>query len=298
MKTYTSLAEVDFSLNDLAPLPYPTRVVMTSPDYFEIKYVINAHMQGNIGTVNTATARVQWEHLKSAYETCGMEVDVVKGQSELPDMVFCANQTLPFVTTDGASKGIVLSSMFAKERAPEVQHFATHFAKQGYQLIEDLFNGSTDFEGMGDALWHSGKHLLWGGYGFRSNKSVYDLIAKKLDAPILLLRLDDPEFYHLDTCMCILDDDTVLIYPGAFQPEGLELVKHFFPRVLHAPEHEARTLFACNAHCPDRKHVLIQKGCLETNRLLKEHGFEVLEMDTDEYLKSGGSVFCMKLMTW
>ena len=32
--------------------------------------------------------------------------------------------------------------------------------------------------------------------------------------------------------------------------------------------------------------------------MLREAGFEVVELDTDEYLKSGGSVFCMKLMYW
>lgn len=255
-------------------------------------------MQGNIGTVDKAAAQAQWEQLKNAYFMCGLEIDVVVGQPGLPDMVFCANQTLPFLTPDGRSKGIVLSNMYAKQRAPEVRFFASHFSKLGYQLVEDLFDGTTDFEGMGDALWQSGKRMLWGGYGFRSEKKVYDLIAEKLDAPIILLRLDDPEFYHLDTCMCILDDETVLIYPGAFQPEGLDLINHFFPRVLHAPEEEARTLFACNAHCPDRKHVLIQTGCQKTNGLLREHGFEVLEINTSEYLKSGGSVFCMKLMTW
>ncbi|NDB82577.1 MAG: amidinotransferase, partial [Alphaproteobacteria bacterium] len=48
--------------------------------------------------------------------------------------------------------------------------------------------------------------------------------------------------------------------------------------------------------CPDQKHVIIQKGCQKTLQLLKDHDFVPLEVDTSEFIKSGGSVFCMKLM--
>jgi len=296
--TYHSVAELDFELSNLDALPFPDRILMTSPEHFKVEYVINPHMKGNIGTVDRPKAQSDWNGLKDAYEQIGLTVNVVDGAEGLPDMVFCANQVLPFLKRDGSGKGVVLSNMFAPERRNEVQHYAGHFEEKGYEIVSEIADGSVDFEGMGDALWHPGKRLLWGGYGFRSNRSVYDFISKRLDAPVLLLLLDDPEFYHLDTCMCILNEDTVLIAPSAFNPEGLALIRHFFPVVLEAPEDEARSLFACNAHCPDQKHVFIQKGCTQTNLMLKKHGFEVIELDTDEYLKSGGSVFCMKLMTW
>ncbi|HAY35890.1 MAG TPA: amidinotransferase [Bacteroidetes bacterium] len=293
-----SLSEVSFTLNDLPDLPRPERVLMTSPEHFDVQYVINAHMAGNVGSVDREQAQRQWDVLKSTYESCGLEVEPISGQAGLPDMVFCANQTLPFVSVDGNTKGVVLSNMFAAERAKEVQFFADHFSSKGYEIIRDLSVGETEFEGMGDALWHIGKRLLWGGYGFRTDLSAYKRISEQLDVPILALNLEDPEFYHLDTCMCLLDADTVLIFPGAFDWAGLELIHHFFPNVLEAPEDEARGLFACNAHCPDGRHVIIQKGCTKTNALLTEAGFQVVEVDTSEYLKSGGSVFCMKLMIW
>lgn len=296
--TYRHVADLDFDFASLPFLPHPSRVLMTSPEHFDVTYVINAHMSGNIGSVDREQARSEWTTLKNAYVQCGLAVDEVGGIPGLPDMVFCANQTLPYLTEDGRQKGVVLSKMYAPERAREVQYFRRHFEELGYHIVDDLANGTAEFEGMGDALWHSGKRLIWGGFGFRTDPSVYDLISEKLSVPIMLLALEDPEFYHLDTCMCILDDNTVLIYPDAFTSEGIALIRHFFSVVIEAPENEARSLFACNAHCPDRKHVLIQKGCEQTNLALRSHGFEVIELDTDEFLKSGGSVFCMKLMTW
>ena len=65
-----------------------------------------------------------------------------------------------------------------------------------------------------------------------------------------------------------------------------------------SPEREARELYACNAHSPDGQNVIIQRGCTDTGAALGEAGFNVIEIDTDEFLKAGGSVFCMKLMTW
>jgi N-dimethylarginine dimethylaminohydrolase len=76
------------------------------------------------------------------------------------------------------------------------------------------------------------------------------------------------------------------------------LINAVFENVINAPEDEAKKLFACNATCPDGKNVIIQKGCTNVNSALRDAGFTVHEVDTGEYLKSGGSVFCMKQMVW
>ena len=60
-----SLSEVSFTLNDLPDLPRPERVLMTSPEHFDVQYVINAHMAGNVGSVDREQAQRQWDVLKS-----------------------------------------------------------------------------------------------------------------------------------------------------------------------------------------------------------------------------------------
>jgi N-dimethylarginine dimethylaminohydrolase len=75
------------------------------------------------------------------------------------------------------------------------------------------------------------------------------------------------------------------------------LLKSIFNNLIEVPLEEADSPgFACNAHCPDQKHVIIQTGCQKTLQLLKDYDFVPLEVDTSEFIKSGGSVFCMKLM--
>jgi len=295
---YQSLDALDFTLSDCSSLSRPGRVLLTTPTHFDVEYVINPHMSENVGAVNKQVAFQQWKAIRAVYRALDVEPVVTNGQSGLPDMVFCANQTLPFYRPDTETRGVVLSRMHAEERAPEVPYYADFFDEHGYEVesLPDDVDG--DFEGMGDALWHPGRYLLWGGYGFRTAPEVYEAISHLLDVPVVLLRLVDADYYHLDTCLCPLDAEHALVAPAAFDDEGRALIDAMFDTVIEAPDEEARHQFACNAHCPDGAHVLIQEGCDRTTQRLREQGFRPIELDTSEFLKSGGSVFCMKQMIW
>ena len=295
---YSSPDAVDFQLHDLDPLPLPPKVVMTTPTYFDVQYVINPHMAGHVGTIDQDVAAQQWKSLRAAYTALDIPVHVIEGQPRLPDMVFCANQTLPFCHPATETHGVVLSRMHAEERQEEVQHYADFFAQNGYEVHALPDDVGTDFEGMGDAIWHPGRYLLWGGYGFRSGRDAYEAIADLLDVDVITLALTDPDFYHLDTCFSVLDQHSVLIYPDAFNDTGRALIDRFFTTIVEAPEDESRHQFACNAHCPDGRHVLIQEGCTDTSARLSSAGFSPVPLDTSEFIKAGGSVFCMKQMVW
>ncbi len=296
-KVITSVNELDFSLSELQDMPVPGKVLMVKPTFFTVEYVINPHMEGNIGGVDKLAAQNEWEHLKTAYEELGLYVQVEEGRRGYPDMVFCANQSMPNITEDG-EKEVIMSVMHSDHRKGEVPFIQKMYEDSSYKVVHLDESRFTDFEGMGDALWHFKKRLVWGGYGYRSSKEVYDVVSDTFNTPVIALELIDERFYHLDTCMCILNTDSVLIYPNAFTEEGLALIKALFKNVIEASQYEAEKLFACNAACPDGKNVLIQQGATDVNQKLKDLGFNVHEFSTYEYLKSGGSVFCMKLMLW
>ena len=191
-----------------------------------------------------------------------------------------------------------MSIMHADQRKDEVAYIEQWFRQAGYEIhyLDDA--KIDDFEGCGDAIWHTGKQLLWGGFGYRSSIKAYNTISETFDLPIIALELVDETFYHLDTCFCVLDEETVLIYPDAFTDEGKALIHALFDNVIAATEYEAKKRFACNATCPDGKNVIIQQGCTDVNKNLRDAGFAVHEVNTGEFLKSGGSVFCMKQMVW
>ncbi len=293
----TSVDQLNFSVSDLPKMPLPGQVLMVEPDYFTVEYVINPHMAHNIGKVNKDEARKEWEQIKDTFEQIGIKTHTMEGQKGMPDMVFCANQSLPFTTSEGDNR-VVMSIMHSSHRKKEVPFIEEWFKQHDYEIHHLNENKIEDFEGCGDAVWHAGRRLLWGGYGYRSSIKAYKIVSEQFNVPVIALKLVDEDFYHLDTCFCVLNESTVLIYPGAFTEEGLKLIEALFANIIHATDYEAKKLFACNATCPDGKNVLIQRGCDEAIEKLEEAGFTVHALETEEYLKSGGSVFCMKQMMW
>lgn len=293
----TSVNDLNFKLSDIPNMQAPSKVLVVDPSHFTVEYVINPHMKDHIGSVDKDAAYAEWAHLKEAYQSVGLETHVLEGQQGLPDMVFCANQSLPYISESG-NKKVIMSIMHADQRKPEVAHVQKWYEGNGYEIIELDSAEIHDFEGMGDAIWHYGKKLIWGGYGFRSSLDAYSVVSETYEVPIIALELLDNKFYHLDTCFCSLDENSALIYPEAFTNDGLELIHALIPNVIEASTYEAEQLFACNATSADGKNVFIQEGCTEVNNELEKTGFVVHQFSTGEYLKSGGSVFCMKMMAW
>lgn len=293
----TSADQIDFTVEERPSMPLPTEVLMVRPLHYSVDYVINPHMADQVGKVDKIEANNEWNLVRSLFDQIGINIHIIEDQEGLPDMVFCANQSLPYIDEDG-NEHVFMSIMHADERKDEVPYIEQWYRQNGYEIHYLDEDKISDFEGCGDAIWHTGKRLLWGGYGYRSSLEAYETISDTFDVPILALELVDESFYHLDTCLCVLDEQTALIYPEAFTDEGLEMINKMFDTIIKASKYEAEELFACNASCPDGRNVIIQQGCTDVNKNLRDNGFSVHEVSTYEFLKSGGSVFCMKMLLW
>jgi N-dimethylarginine dimethylaminohydrolase len=295
-----NIRELNFKIEELQEQLLPQQVLMVKPTFFNIDTPINVHMLNQDGKphiLNKELAFEQWEKLKSVYEKIGFNVTVLEGVENLPDMVFCANQSFPFINSVG-EKYSVLSNMRDDTRHKEVPFIDSFFKKQGYKTLQLAPRSQqTLLEGMGDITWLGRKKLLLGGYGFRTDKSIYDAVYKVTNTPIVLFELKNPKFYHLDTCLSVLNSNTAMVCKEAFTQEGFELLKALFVNLLEIPIEEADAPgFACNAHCPDEKHVIIQKNNPLSKKLAGQYKFIPIEVDTSEFIKSGGSVYCMKIM--
>lgn len=275
-----------------SPMDFPSKVLMISPDHYGVDYVINPHMKtqsGELPIVDEQRAKFQWEKLRQKIKELGLSVTVLPGQEGLPDMVFAANQTLPL-----DSKRVLTSKMATKERANEVKFLSQFFQNHGYQVKELPFTVER-FEGTGDGIWHQGMDLLWVGYGPRTSYSALEYLSNDLGLAVAPLELIDENFYHLDTCFAVIDSRTVVWTPKAFSYKSQELIDNFFPVTIEIPYEEAMESFSCNCWSVDGKNVIVPTNTTILQKKLRSHGFEVHEVDTSEYLKSGGSVFCLKL---
>lgn len=275
-------------------MAWPQTLLMVTPDFFNIEYSINPHMvdeSGQLNKVDKVLAQQQWTDLKDTFAKTGMKVEVIDGVRGLPDMVFCANQTFPFIK-DG-QKSFILSKMGSAQRQPEVQYFKEWAAQKNITTYEIK---SEPFEGMGDALWNYETGEVFAGYGFRTSPEAYAEIEKIVGQKFITLELVNENFYHLDTCLALLNESTAAYVSEAFSYEGLQTLKKYIPNLIEVPLDEATKRLACNMCCVNGKDIIIQKGARTTVEKLKFAGFTVHEVETAEYIKSGGSVFCMKQM--
>jgi N-dimethylarginine dimethylaminohydrolase len=287
LSTLQEIKSYPFSAMDV-----PKRVLMITPDHFNIEYAINPHMKtkdGALRTIDHNRALYQWEKVKEKIEQLGLKVFVLPGQENFPDMVFSANQTLPL-----DSKRVLMGKMATAERAPEVEFVKDFFENHGI-VPKRVPDEVTFFEGTGDALWHHGMDLLWVGHGFRTSLDAIKYLGEGLDLAVVPLELVDESFYHLDTCMSIIDSKTVVWTPKAFSEKSQELIDNFFPVTIEVSYDEAIRELSCNCWSVDGKNVLVPLGAKTLKSKLENHGFIVHELDSSEFLKAGGSLFCMKL---
>lgn len=274
-------------------MKWPKNVLMCPPSYFDIEYAINPHMldsDGELNSINSELALLQWSKLKEKFEELGLNVHTIEPQKNLPDMVFTANQTLPY--QKNGKTNLILSRMNYTQREPEVEYFKNWAEKNNIQTYE--LKTEESFEGMGDALWNYETEELFGGAGFRTSEVIYDEVKKVIEKPIHILNLINIEFYHLDTCLAIANKDTAFVVKEGFDDESFEVLKTHFKNLIEIPLDEARTGFAANLCCVNGTDIIIQKDNPQTCAEAKKHGLKIHEVDTSEFIKSGGSVFCMK----
>ena len=275
----------------------PNTLLLTVPNGFRVEYAINPHMKNDSGAlhiVDEKKAQQQWMDLRDLYKRLGMKVEIIEGRPEYPDMVFCANQTFPFVDRTG-NPALVMSRMKAEQRQGEVAYYEA-WAREKNLKVHQL--SEVAFEGCGDALWNYETGEIFAGYGIRTQLSAYDQLKEIVGAPIHLLELVSEKFYHLDTCLVILDEDTAAYVPEAFTATARETLEQKFATLFKIDILEASRNFAGNAFCPDGENVILQKGSRFFASELRTQGFRVHEMDTSEFIKAGGSVFCMKQCLW
>ena len=264
----------------------PLQILMCPPDFYDVRYVINPWMEGNVGKAVRSTAREQWNALCSRLREIA-RVELIPPQPGLPDMVFTANAGVIV-----GSKA-VLSHFLHRERRDEEPHFQQWFRARGFDIFE--MPADLPFEGAGDALLDRARGWLWAGYGLRTELDAHPLLAQWLNVEVVSLRLIDQRYYHLDTCLCPLEDGWLLYYPPAFDAYSNHVIEQRVPadRRIAVKESDAMR-FACNAVNAGR-HLFTNEISAELRATLENAGFRVVETPLDEFLKAGGAAKCLTL---
>ena len=258
--------------------------LMCPPTLYDVDYVINPWMAGNVHTSSQPRAALQWQHLYEAVSGIA-HVELVQPEPGSPDMVFTANAGLERNGT------VAISSFFHPERQGEEPHFRRWFREAGYTIIDTP--RATPFEGEGDALFSTDGRCLWVGHGPRTALSSHHALRDVWGIPVVPLHLIDPRFYHLDTCFAPLEGDYVMYFPDAFDHLSLHRIESFYPpeRRILVREVDAVS-FACNAINVGRT-IILNKISTRLSEQLEQLGFKVIQIELTEFLKAGGAAKCL-----
>jgi N-dimethylarginine dimethylaminohydrolase len=182
------------------------RFLMCEPKFFDVCYVINPWMEGNLGKVNKELA----------------SVSLIEPVTGLPDMVFTANAGLVH------KHEVIVSSFRHAERQPEAKLFERFFFSQGYSVKH--LQRETIFEGAGDALFDT-RGRLWVGSGIRSAPQALDEIVAVLKVEACgLLWVSAPDARNF-ACNAISIGQRVIMHEAsaelksALAQRGLEVIE-------------------------------------------------------------------------
>ncbi|MGB3480598.1 MAG: dimethylargininase [Mycobacterium sp.] len=256
------------------------RYVMTAPTHFSVEYAINPWMDTST-PVDTHLALSQWNTLRQTYLSLGHTVDLVPPEPGLPDMVYAANGGL--IVGDTA----IVARFRHPERAGEAAAYAEWMSAAGYrpQFTEHLNEGQGDLLVVGS--------MILAGTGFRTDAAAHAEVAQLTGMPVVTLELTDPRFYHLDTALAVLDDNTIAYYPPAFTEAARVTLMRLFPTAIEVTSADAYVL-GLNV-VSDGKHVVLPAAAAGLTEQLRAGGFEPIGVDLSELLKGGGSVKCATL---
>ncbi|HEU0187515.1 MAG TPA: arginine deiminase-related protein, partial [Gallionellaceae bacterium] len=259
--------------------------LMCKPDHFEVSYVINPWMAGNLGKVDKALATKQWQQLHDLI-VARAHIQLIAPQPGLPDMVFTANAGL--VTHDHR---VIVATFLHRERQGETPYFRNFFLQHGYHDLP-LSRGIV-LEGAGDALFDAAGRL-WLAAGIRSQHTASDEVTHALGIAVHSLTLVDPRWYHLDTAFCPLSNGEALAYRKAFSADSIRKIEHAFGEAVLWVSDDDATDFACNAINIGRD-IILYRASPALKATLAARGYNVIEVDVSEFMKSGGSCKCLTL---
>ncbi len=261
-------------------------ILMCRPDHFAVDYVINPWMQSGLGRVDLALAASQWNHLCDTLSNYA-NIVLIAPQPGLPDLVYTANAGMVF------EDKVIVSRFRSVERRGEEKFFEHWF--RDYGLNVSLLPEQIYFEGAGDALLDRAQPVIWAGYGFRSDTSSHPLLEQIFQRATVSLRLSDPRFYHLDTCLCPLPGGYMLYYPYAFDAESLAKIHHHIvPEKRIAVDESDALQFCCNAVELDG-NVFVNGASEKLRGDLAQAGFNTIITPLSEFLKGGGTAKCLTL---
>lgn len=256
-----------------------SRVIVCEPRYMEIREIINeTQKEFQEENIDQALALEQHVQFTKALENEGIEVIKLTPQFTYPEQVF---------TRDiGFTLGniVYVAELATSIRQGEEQILKSWLETNGisyFNLLKDhieggdvLIDGKTIYIGISERTDETSvKHL-------QTLLPEYDVIA----IPFI------ETFLHLDCVFNIISPTEALIFPESFTKKELDILASRYD-MIEVTKEEQFTL-GTNVLSIGNKKIFSLPCNKQVNSQLRKRGYEVIEVDISEIIKSGGSFRC------
>lgn len=258
------------------------RVILCEPKHMSIREQMNENQKRYKDTgLHIEIAMKQHQDMAKVLKSQGIEVILLPVHSDYPEQVF----TRDIGFTIGEI--IYVAEMAHRARRGEEEILKKWLKREKisyYNLVADHIEG-------GDVLIHHER--IYVGLSNRTNQPAIEHLKSLLPAYEVITVPFKVKYLHLDCVFNILSEHDALFYPDAFTArEAHILAKHFDLISVDQPE---QFTLGTNVLSLGYKKALSLPQNRGVNQQLQIRGYDVIEVDISEIIKSGGSFRCCTL---
>lgn len=258
------------------------RVILCQPQYMTIREVIN-ETQEHFKKEGIHIERALEQHAEFVRILQENNVDVIllPYHKKYPEQVFTRDV--------GFTLG---QTIFVAKMATEIRSGEENILKQWledeeisyYNLIEERIEG-------GDVVID--QNTIFVGLSNRTDEKAVEQLQRLLNNFKVIPIPFKEKYLHLDCIFNIVSPEVALIYPNALTQKEIDFFAARYDLIEVSEEEQFQ--LGTNVLSIGNKRILSLPVNVNVNKQLRDRGFQVIEVDITEIIKSGGSFRCCTL---
>ena len=266
-----------------------TDVALSPPDHLAI-LPVNAVSRDSLARGLACcgdTAAGQHRRLVERLEAAGVTCHSIPTRPDLADLAFSRDAVMM------TPWGLVELRPAALHRQAETRHVAESLRALGVPSLGRVETGR--IEGGDICILRPGL-LLIGYSGERSDKAGAQALARIFEGRgwRVLYSCFDPRFLHLDTQFTMVSPGRAVACLETLEDGFVDLMEENGIELIPAARDEVEKLGA-NLLSLGGERVVASAGNDRLNRMLVRFGYELIEVEIDQFARCGGGVHCLTL---
>jgi len=257
------------------------RVILCQPQYMAIEEAINeVQKQYETENINKHRAMKQHAQFEELLKEHGVEVIKLPASSEFPEQVF--TRDIGFTIGE---------DVFVAELATDIRKGEETKLEEWLEKEEIPYQTTTSRVEGGDVIID--RDTVYVGISSRTSEEAVRQLEKDLAGFDIKRVPFDEKYLHLDCVFNILSPEKALIFPQALDPKTVEELAASYELIEVTPEEQFT--MGTNVLSIGNGKVFSLPQNKQVNTSLRANGFDVIEIDFSEIIKSGGSFRCCSM---